>query len=79
MTARQEYDELVEAVASAWRSRDPQGRIQSVAAWHDLDQAGRLEAYEVACLERLMEAATDVRQLSATAHLVLARIVGGRE
>jgi len=79
VTTRQEHDALVETVASAWRSRDPQGRIQSVAAWHDLDEAGRLEAYEAGCLERLMEAALDVRRLSATAHVVLSRIMGERE
>ena len=65
---------LIEAVASAWRPRDPYGRIESHPGWHDLDDSGRQEAYEVAALARAMEQAVDPRGLSATARAVLRRI-----
>jgi hypothetical protein len=73
----EERDALIEAVAGAWRPRDPRGRIESHPAWADLDDAGRREAYEVARLERTLEAALDPRGLSATGRAVLARIRGG--
>jgi len=74
MTMPRERDELVEAVASVWRARDPHGRIESHPAWHDLDEGGRREAYDAAIIERALEAVLDPCGLSATARAVLDRI-----
>lgn len=65
---------LVEAAASAFRGRDAHGRVLSHPAWHDLDEAGRAEAFELAAKLRRLEAALDPAGLSTTAHAVLARI-----
>jgi hypothetical protein len=74
MTAGDERDALIEAVTSAWRPRDPNGRIEDHPAWHDLDDAGRQEAFEATLAARALEAALDRRGLSATARALLARI-----
>ena len=66
-----EQDLLIEAVTSAWRPRDPHGRIEAHPAWHDLDEAGRLQAYEAAAFARALERAADPSGLSATARAVL--------
>jgi hypothetical protein len=65
---------LVEAAATAWRERDASGGVRSHRAWHDLDDAGRAEAFEVARRLRRLEAALDPDGLSTTARAVLARI-----
>jgi hypothetical protein len=65
---------LVEQAAAAFRARDPHGRVQAHPAWHDLDEAGRVEAFETAERLRRMEAALDPEGLSTTARAVLARI-----
>ena len=41
-------ENLVERAASAWRPRRPGGGIGSHPAWHDLDEAGRREAFDAA-------------------------------
>jgi hypothetical protein len=66
-------DELIEQVAGAYRppSRDA---LRYHPAWHDLDEAGRRRAFELAAALRTMEAALDPEGLSTTARLVLARI-----
>lgn len=66
-------DELIEQVAGAYRppSRD---ELRYHPAWHDLDDAGRLEAFERARKLRTLEAALDPDGLSTTARAVLARI-----
>ena len=69
-----EREALIEAVAGAWRPRDAEGTILAHPAWHDLDEAARAEAFEVALAERWMEATLDAGGLSATARLVLGRI-----
>ena len=74
MTTERDHDELIEGVASAWRPRDAQGQLQSHPAWHDLDEAGRLEAFETAVQERKLEAALDDDGLSATGRAVISRI-----
>jgi hypothetical protein len=71
---RRDREILVEAAAGAWRARDPLGRVQSHPAWHDLDEAGRREAFEAASQMRALESATDPRGLSSTARAVLSRI-----
>ncbi|MFS8068804.1 MAG: hypothetical protein ACMG6S_20785 [Byssovorax sp.] len=65
---------LIEALAGAYRARDPHGTITSHPAFHDLDDAGRLEAFDAARRLRLVEAALDPQGLSTTARAVLARI-----
>lgn len=66
-------EELIEQVAGAYRppSRD---ELRYHPSWHDLDEAGRLEAYERARRLRTLEAALDPQGLSTTARAVLARI-----
>jgi hypothetical protein len=74
MTDR-EREALVEQAASAYRPRDPlTGRARPHPAWLDLDDAGRLEAFDVATELRAMEAALDPDGLSTTARAVMARI-----
>jgi hypothetical protein len=65
---------LVERVAAAHRERGVDGAIRWHPAWHDLDEAGRREAFEVTTRQRAMEAALDPRGLSGTAREVLERI-----
>jgi hypothetical protein len=70
-------DALIEAAAAAWRDRDATGEVKSHPAWHDLDEAGRRQAFEVARRMRRIEALIDPRGLSTTAKAVLARIRAG--
>lgn len=72
MTA-EEQALLIEQVAGAWR---PEGddELHYHKAWHDLDAAGRAEAYELAVRLRPLEAALDPEGLSTTARAVLAKI-----
>lgn len=67
-------DALVEAVAGAWRPRDPRGTIRFHPGWYDLDDKGRLEAHDAASASRAIEAGLDPEGLSTTARAVLARI-----
>lgn len=64
---------LVEQVAGAHRPpvRD---ELRYHPAWHDLGDAGRLRAFEIARAMRKVEAALDPEGLSTTARAVLARI-----
>jgi hypothetical protein len=72
MTPEQEQ-QLVEEVAGAYRppARDT---LRDHPAWHDLDAAARARAYELARVNRRIEAALDPDGLSTTARAVLARI-----
>ncbi|MDI1445721.1 hypothetical protein [Polyangium sp. 6x1] len=70
-------DALIEALASAYRARGALGEVRTHPAFHDLDDAGRAEAFEVAHKQRVMEAALHPEGLSTTARAVLARIRGG--
>jgi hypothetical protein len=69
---------LVEAVAGAYRPRDPDGAVRALPAFHDLDEAGRREAFERARQNRALEAALDPGGLSCTARAVLARVRAAR-
>lgn len=70
-----ERESLVEAVTSAHRTQDPfTGMPRAASAWHDLDDAGRTDAYEQTLLQRMTESALDPDGLSTTAHAVLRRI-----
>ena len=76
MTPQQEQ-ELIEEVGGAYRppSRDA---LRYHPAWHDLDAAARVRAYELGRVNRRIEAALDPDGLSTTAHAVLGRIAGAR-
>lgn len=77
MTA-EERARLIEQAASAWRPRGRDGAIRALPEWHDLDEGGRREAFEVAGAARALEAALDPQGLSSTARVVLARIAAAR-
>lgn len=68
---------LLEQVTSAWRPRDRDGGARAHPAWHDLDEAGRVEAFSATVTLRRMEAALDPQGLTTTSHAVLARILAG--
>ena len=68
----EEEELLVEEVAGAHRP-EPKGTLRYSPAWHDLDDAGRVRAYELARALRKIEAALDPDGLSSTARAVLAR------
>lgn len=68
---------LIEAATNANRPRDPFTKmVRAAPAWHDLDEAGRVTAYERTLVQRSMEAAIDPEGLSSTARAVLRRIGG---
>lgn len=67
---------LIEQAAAAYRARDPHGRVLASPAFHDLDEPGREEAFDLATRLRRLEAALDGEGLSTTARAVLARIRG---
>ena len=73
-TDPRERDALIAAASSAFRARDAEGRVLVDPAWLDLDEAGRLEAFDVTRALRALEAAAAPDGLSATARAVLARI-----
>jgi hypothetical protein len=75
MTTPEHQAELVEQVVSAYRPRDPRGQLLPSAAFHDLDDAGRVAAYEEARRARALEAALDPEALSSTSRAVLERIL----
>jgi hypothetical protein len=75
MTSEEERELLVEQAASAHRTAS-KDQLRCHRAWHDLDEAGRLRAYELARALRKVEAALDADGLSTTARAVLSRIGG---
>jgi hypothetical protein len=75
--ATPETDELVEAAAGAFRERGVNGDVRFAPAWWDLDEAGRRQAFEAACLNRVIEGALDPQGLSSTARAVVARLRRG--
>lgn len=64
-------DELVEEVAGAWRPHPIGGELRYHPSWHDLGEAGRERAFELAGALRRAEAAMDPEGLSTTARRVL--------
>lgn len=74
MTDPRVRERLVEQAAGAWRPVRADGGVGTLPAWHDLDPAGRLEAYEAARQARRIEAALDPAGLSATGRAVLSRL-----
>lgn len=71
----EEEEALVEQVAGAYRPRARE-ELRYHPAWHDLGEAERVRAYEIARAMRKVEAALDADGMSTTAHAVLARILG---
>jgi hypothetical protein len=70
-----EREALIEAVTSAFRPRDAiTAELRASDAWHDLDEAGRTDAFERTLAIRELEAALDAEALSTTAWAVMARI-----
>jgi hypothetical protein len=69
---------LIEQVTSAHRERARDGRVKGHPAWHDLDAAGRKEAFEATVLSRKLEAALSPQGESTTVSAVLARIRAAR-
>lgn len=74
---RRDEELLIEAVAGAWRP-DDRRTVRAHPAWHDLDDAGRLEAFDAAIELRAIEAALDPDGITTTARSVLAKIRGPR-
>jgi hypothetical protein len=72
MTREEEL--LLEQVTGAHRERQVDGTIRSHPAWHDLDDAGRQEAYEATVTLRELEAALDADGHSSTVRALLSRI-----
>jgi hypothetical protein len=68
---------LLEAVTSAWRPRDRDGRTLPHPAWADLPPAGREAASEAARAQRVVEAALDPNGWSSTVRAVLGRLRPG--
>lgn len=72
MTREEEL--LLEQVTGAYRERRVDGTIRSHPAWHDLDDAGRKEAFEATLTLRKLEAALDEQGHSSTVRALLSRI-----
>ncbi len=70
----EEQAALVCEVASAYRETRPNGEIVWAPAFHDLDAAGRREAYDETLAHRRLEAAASADGLTGTARAVLAKI-----
>ncbi|MDP1827295.1 MAG: hypothetical protein Q8L48_28735 [Archangium sp.] len=65
---------LLEQVTGAHRERHVDGTIRAHPAWHDLDDAGREEAFEATLALRKLEAALDENGFSSTVRALLSRI-----
>ena len=72
MTREEEL--LLEQVTGAHRERQVDGAVRSHPAWHDLDDAGRTEAFEATVQLRKLEAAIDPEGHSSTVRALLNRI-----
>jgi hypothetical protein len=71
----EEEEILIEQVAGAYRPRARE-ELRYHPAWHDLGEAERVRAFEIARAMRKVEAALDADGMSTTARAVLARIEG---
>ncbi|MER2563940.1 MAG: hypothetical protein ABTQ32_24630 [Myxococcaceae bacterium] len=65
---------LLEQVVSAHRERTIDGVIKSHPAWHDLDAAGRVTAFDETMKQRALERSADRGGQSSTVKAVLARL-----
>jgi hypothetical protein len=68
----EERELLIAAVTTAHRERAPE--IRAHRAFHDLDEAARMEAFDETLLQRKLEAASSDDGLTSTARAVLARL-----
>lgn len=66
-------ENLIEAVCSPYRERDPFGRILPSPVWWDLCETDREAAFDAQLASREFERSLAPRGLSATADAVLAR------
>lgn len=73
----EEREQLIFAVTSAHRDRDPHGEIRGHRAFFDLDEEGRLAAHDEAAKLRALELAVGADGLTSTARAILARIKRG--
>ena len=73
---RRERDEivLIEGAATAFRERDPSGRLLESPSWADPAPAGRPSALEAQMRSRRLERIFDPDGLSTTAQAVLLRL-----
>jgi hypothetical protein len=74
--SERERDVLVESCVTAFRERDPEGRLVPPATWWDLSPEALDELYERQVLAREIERALDPQGLSGTARAALERIAG---
>ncbi len=74
MTDRDATDLLIEAAASAYREREPGGRVRPSPAWCDLLTEQREDAFELQLASRELERLLDPRGWSSTVRAVLRRI-----
>jgi hypothetical protein len=70
----EERELLIAAVTTAHRERSARGELRAHRAFHDLDGAGRAEAFDETVRLRNLEAATSIDGLTSTARAILARI-----
>ena len=70
----EEKELLVAEVTTAHRERSARGEIRSHRAFHDLDESGRLEAFDDTLLLRRLEAAASGDGLTSTGRAILSRI-----
>lgn len=67
-------DDTIERALTAHRERSPLGEIRPSPAFHDLDDAGRVQLFEAGLRARAIEAGLDVDRFSSTVHAVLRRL-----
>jgi hypothetical protein len=71
-----EQDALVEAAVTAYRRRDPEGRLVPPAEWWDLAPEALEELYRRLLLTRELERLIDPQGWSGTVRAVMERIGG---
>lgn len=69
-----EAELLLEQVTSARRERGADGAVRGHPAWFDLDEEGRVAAFDATLELRALEQAADAEGLSTTARALLARL-----
>jgi len=69
-----ERELFLEAVSTAHRERDPDGRVLPPAAWWDLAPDDRLKAFDVQVATREMERVLDPKGWNGTIRAVISRL-----
>ena len=75
MTTPADRERLLEETLNAYRERDAHGRIIPSAAFFDLSEDDREQAFEDALDARRLEALLDANGQSSTVKAILGRIV----